>query len=190
MSGTRSEYFLTADALCIEYKPFTPPPPHKWLNNRWLQNYSTELQNFQNLQIGTLRQDDGTALRFGFVSSWLRVGNAGRREGAGLNLNKVWNLVKVAAVFVGLLVGGTTVAWGQGSGAAGVAVITKQAVGGTFAKDAALRLYIQASSPDGGYLTYQWWRTQDTVPQSVAAGFGDPLTANDITAIKGNYSAV
>ncbi|MDR1723814.1 MAG: hypothetical protein LBR84_07770, partial [Tannerella sp.] len=62
----------------------------------------------------------------------------------------------------------TTAAYGQGSGLAGAPTITKQAVGGAFAKNAALRLYIQATSPDDGYLTYQWWRTQDTVPQSVA----------------------
>jgi hypothetical protein len=72
----------------------------------------------------------------------------------------------------------------------GGAYISKQAVGGTFAKSASLRLYIQASSPDGGYVTYQWWRTQDTVPQAVVNSYASPLSNANILDIKTNYNAV
>jgi uncharacterized repeat protein (TIGR02543 family) len=37
--------------------------------------------------------------------------------------------------------------------------ITKQPVGGTSAKQASVRFYLSAASTDGGYLTYQWYRS-------------------------------
>ena len=55
-------------------------------------------------------------------------------------------------------------------GAAGSTfTITHPPVGGTFAKDAPLRLYVQAYSPDNHLLTYQWYRS-DT-----ATGAGTPI---------------
>ncbi|MDR1814509.1 MAG: hypothetical protein LBR18_06635, partial [Tannerella sp.] len=166
------------------------------MNNRWLQNYSTELQNFQNLQIGTRRQEvsltrrheDKKARR---VPRHCEVRSNPEKSGINgfidwLNLNKVWSLVKVAVAVAGLLFGTVSAAYGQIGGA----YISKQAVGGTFAKSASLRLYIQASSPDGGYVTYQWWRTQDTVPQAVVNSYANPLSNANILDIKTNYNAV
>lgn len=47
--------------------------------------------------------------------------------------------------------------------------ITHQPVGGTFAKGAPLRLYVQAFSPDNHLLTYQWYRSD------ALAGEGTPI---------------
>ncbi|MDR1724652.1 MAG: hypothetical protein LBR84_12015, partial [Tannerella sp.] len=105
-------------------------------------------------------------------------GHRVRRRKGLLNLS---GLIALAMTILSL---GTT--YGQIGGA----FVSKQAIGGTFAKNATLRLYIQASSPDGGYVTYQWWRTQDTVPQSVVSSFTNPLSNTDILDIKTNYNAV
>ena len=43
--------------------------------------------------------------------------------------------------------------------AAGAPQISKQPANATFARSATARFYVSASSPDGGYLTYQWYRS-------------------------------
>lgn len=65
--------------------------------------------------------------------------------------------------------------------------ITHQPVGGTFASDSPVRLYVQASSTSGGLLTYQWYRnTANTTSGGEAVGNGTSI-CDDTPASAGTY---
>jgi hypothetical protein len=49
----------------------------------------------------------------------------------------------------------------------------------TYAESAEMRFYVNAASPDGGYLTYQWYRSAEQ-----ATAFGDNLTDANKTALR------
>ncbi|MDR0414509.1 MAG: hypothetical protein LBH84_03745, partial [Prevotellaceae bacterium] len=60
-------------------------------------------------------------------------------------------------------------------------VITKEPVGGTFAKKATLRLSLQASSPDGGVLTYKWYSQGPNDPKPLLIPNASESVLHDTT---------
>jgi hypothetical protein len=68
-------------------------------------------------------------------------------------------------------------------------IITKQPVGGTFAKNATLRLYLQAQVLDNGYLTYQWYyspNSDGSSPTEISGSTGSILQTTT-SATAGTY---
>jgi hypothetical protein len=76
--------------------------------------------------------------------------------------------------------------------AVGVAApyIAKSPADGVFAKGATLRLYLSAASTDGGFLTYQWWRSPLKAEALVPAGGGGVLSDEQILALKADPNKV
>jgi hypothetical protein len=61
--------------------------------------------------------------------------------------------------------------------------ITKQPENGTFAKGATVRFYVNASSTDGGYLTYEWFRSE-----RFPSPLGNPNGTDKTTVTATNHS--
>ncbi|MDR1135088.1 MAG: hypothetical protein LBL49_02765, partial [Clostridiales Family XIII bacterium] len=55
-------------------------------------------------------------------------------------------------------------------------VVLRQPADATYAENATARFYVSASSPEGGYLTYQWYRSE-AFPAPVSDPNGDGKAA-------------